>query len=356
MFRKTRKKRLFGGNPESTYKDYATKMKNKQPIDISEFKKFLESVDKPLKKAFELIPGEGKKTINEYALIYNAEMEIHAAFRKYDVAINHKILYQFASSKGTCRSLIIPCSEEKEGSKGIGRSAAEHVVSFGELNILEAYILQGLHIENIRIMIEQLETDSILFRYLPDMDNLPTILACSIYSSNYVHSQMHNTIYPMILNMYMGTENFKKLTHDNNPHAIIDLFKTAVKYAKPDFMISIYQKFLSPRDAYIVIFNKHVLERLMLQNNETLFVTAINMLQYSNHDFIEMIIKEFKFRDTSLFDYLKEYKIKMMPNVAKQFFNKLATQIIDKVMVPYNGSNKGNQWFPLNPSFYLAGL
>lgn len=311
MFRKTRKKRLFGGNPESMYKDYATKMKNKQPIDISEFTKFLESVDKPLKKVFELIPGEGKKTINEYALIYNAEMEIHAAFRNYDVAINHKILYPFATSMKT-----------------------------GELNILEAYILQGLHIENIRIILEQIEkTDAILFRYLPEMDNLPTILACSVYSSNYVHSQMHNTIYPMILNMYMGTENFKKLTHDNNPHAIIDLFKTAVKHAKPDFMISIYQKFLSPRDAYIVIFNKHVLERLMLQNNETLFVTAINMLQYSNHDFIEMIIKEFKFRDTSLFDYLKDSKIKMIPNVAKQFFNKLATQIIDKVMVPHNGSN-----------------
>ena len=58
MFSKTRKKRLFGGNLESTYKDYATKIKNKQPIDISEFKKFLESVDKPLKKAFE---DEGKE-------------------------------------------------------------------------------------------------------------------------------------------------------------------------------------------------------------------------------------------------------------------------------------------------------
>jgi hypothetical protein len=315
MFRKTRKKRIFGGNPESTYIVYATKIKNKQPIDILEFKKFLESVDKPLKKAFELIPGEGKKTINEYAVMYNAEMEIHATFRNYDVAINHKILYPFASSMG-----------------------------IGELNILEAYILQGLHIENIRIIIEQLEktkslTDAILFRYLLAMDNLPTLFACSIFSSNYVNSQIHNTIYPMILNMYMGTENFKKLTHGYNSEAIIDLFKTAIKYAKPDFMISIYQKFLSPRDAYIVIFNKNVLKRLMLQNNETLFLTAINMLQYSNHEFIEMIIKEFQFRDTSLFDYLKEYKIKMIPNVAKQFFSKLATQIIDNVMVPYNGSN-----------------
>jgi hypothetical protein len=315
MFRKTRKTRIFGGNPESTYIVYATKIKNKQPIDILEFKKFLESVDKPLKKAFELIPWEGKKTINEYALMYNAEMEIHATFRNYDVAINHKILYPFASSMG-----------------------------IGELNILEAYILQGLHIENIRIIIEQLEktkslTDAILFRYLSAMDNLPTLFACSIFSSNYVNSQIHNTIYPMILNMYMGTENFKKLTHGYNSEAIIDLFKTAIKYAKPDFMISIYQKFLSPRDAYIVIFNKNVLERLMLQNNETLFLTAINMLQYSNHEFIEMIIKEFQFRDTSLFDYLKEYKIKMIPNVAKQFFSKLATQIIDNVMVPYNGSN-----------------
>jgi hypothetical protein len=81
------------------------------------------------------------------------------------------------------------------------------------------------------------------------------------------------------------------------------------------------------------------LERLMLQNNEILYLTAINMLQYSNHVFIEMIIKEFQFKDTSLFDYLKEYKIKMSPNVVKQFFSKLATQIIDNVMVPYNGSN-----------------
>lgn len=61
MFRKTRKKRIFGGNPESTYIDYATKIKNKQPIDIPEFKKFLESVEKPLKKAFEIIPGKEKK-------------------------------------------------------------------------------------------------------------------------------------------------------------------------------------------------------------------------------------------------------------------------------------------------------
>jgi hypothetical protein len=315
LFRKTRKRRLFGGNPESTFIDYATKIKNKQPIDIAEFKNFLESVEKPLKKAFEIIPGEGKKTINEYAVMYNAEMEIHASFRNYDIAINHKILYPFASSMG-----------------------------IGELNVLEAYILQGLHIENIRVMIEQLEktkslTDAILFRYLPEMDNLPTLFACSIFSSNYVNSQIHNTIYPMILNMYMGTENFKKLTHNYNSKAIIDLFKTAVKYAKPDFMISIYQKFLSPRDAYVVVFNKSVLERLMLQNNETLYLTAINMLQYSNPEFIEMIIKEFQFQDTSLFDYLKEYKIKMSSHVAKQFFSKLATQIIDNVMVPYNDSN-----------------
>ncbi len=315
MFRKTRKKRIFGGNPESTYIDYATKIKNKQPINIQEFKKFLESVEKPLKKAFELIPGEGKKTINEYALIYNAEMEIHAIFRIYDVAINHKILYPFAASMG-----------------------------ISELNVLEAYILHGAHIENIRVIIEQLEktkslTDVVLFRYLPNMDNLPTLFACSIYSSNYVNSQIHNTIYPIILNIYMGTENFKKLTHDYNSEAIINLFKTAVKYAKPDFMISIYQKFLSPRDAYLVVFNKAVLERLVIQNNENLYLTAINMLQYSNPDFIEMIIREFQFHDTSLFDYLKEYKIKMLPSVAKQFFSRLATHIIDNVMVPYNGSN-----------------
>ena len=289
-------------------------------------------------------------------------MEIHAIFRNYDVAINHKILYPFASSMG-----------------------------MSELNILEAYVLHGAHIENIRIIIEQLEktkslTDVVLFRFLPNMDNLPTLFACSLYSSNYVNSQIHNTIYPIILNIYMGTENFKKLTHSYNSEVIIELFKTAVKYAKPDFMISIYQKFLSPHDAYIVVFNKTVLERLMLQNNEILYLTAINMLQYSNHVFIEMIIKEFqfkpaknsirlwsasksppesadlhsswfvtdndlnpstegadlnlhRFKDTSLFDYLKEYKIKMSPNVAKQFFSKLATQIIDNVMVPYNGSN-----------------
>ena len=137
----------------------------------------------------------------------------------------------------------------------------------------------------------------------------------------------------MILNMYMGTENFKKLTHNYNSKAIIDLFKTAVKYAKPDFMISIYQKFLSPRDAYVVVFNKSVLERLMLQNNETLYLTAINMLQYSKHEFIEMIIKEFQFQDTTLFDYLKEYKIKMSSHVAKQFFSKLAQKNLS-LMVP----------------------
>lgn len=317
MLRKTRKKRITGGNKEIEKKfiEYATRIRDKQPIDIYEFTFFLKSIDNPLKKAFEIIPGEGKKTINEYAILYNAGMEIHATFRSYDIAINHKIIYPFALFLGN-----------------------------NELNILEAYILQGLHIENIRVIIENLEkkkllTDEILFRYFPGMDNLPTLFAFSIYSSNYTNLQIHNTIYPIFLNIYMGTENFKKLSRNYNSQFVIDLFKTAVKYAKPDFMISIYQKFMSPKDAYIVIFDRTVLERLMLQNNETLFLTAINMLQYSNSDFIEMIIKEFKFDDTTLFDYLKDNKIKTSASIAKQFFNKLATQIIDNVMVPYNSSN-----------------
>ncbi len=58
------------------------------------------------------------------------------------------------------------------------------------------------------------------------------------------------------------------------------------------------------------------------------------MLQYSNPEFIEMIIKEFQFQDTSLFDYLKEYKIKMSSHVAKQFFSKLAQKCLSLMIPP----------------------
>lgn len=316
MLNKTRKNRKIGGsNQKQIFIDYANKIKNKQHIDILEFKTFLDSVKNPLKQAFEIVLGEGMRTINEYALIYNANMEIHALFRNYDIAIKHKTHYPFASS-----------------------------MKIDELTMLEAYILHGSHIENIRVIIEQLEktqtlNDEILFRYFPNENILPTIFLCSLLSSEYVNSRIHNTVYPLILNIYMKNENFKTLSHNYNSSTIIKLFKHAIRYAKPDFMISIYYKFTSPRDAYIIIFNQSVLELLMLQNNETLYLTAIDMLQYSNSEFIEMIIKEYKFKNTSLFEYLKQYKTTMVPKTAKIFFSHLATEIIDNVILPYNGKN-----------------
>ena len=91
--RRTRK-RINGGNPtETKFREYASKIANKEPVSIESFTAFLDSVDDPLKVAIDYDKKGKSYTINEYALLHNASYDIHAVFWKYEVALNHLVDY-----------------------------------------------------------------------------------------------------------------------------------------------------------------------------------------------------------------------------------------------------------------------
>ena len=156
--RRTRK-RINGGNPtEIKFREYASKIANKEPISIESFSVFLESVKDPLKVTIDYDKTGKPYTINEYALLHNASHDIHAVFWKYEVALNHLADY----------SCVFKIKDP--------------------LTILEAYIIHGEHSENILRIIENIKDNNIhfLFRHIPKTGNIPTVLFFTLESSNYV--------------------------------------------------------------------------------------------------------------------------------------------------------------------------
>ena len=71
-----------GGNPEMF--QYALQIKNKKPIDIDKFKTFLDSIQNPLFQQYDFDGNGTKYTINEYALIHEADIMVHSVFNNYN--------------------------------------------------------------------------------------------------------------------------------------------------------------------------------------------------------------------------------------------------------------------------------
>ena len=165
--RRTRKL-IKGGNPtEIKFREYASKIANKEQVSIESFSAFLESVKDPLKVTIDYDKKGKPYTINEYALLHNASNDIHAVFWKYEVALNY--LADYSS-----------------------------VFDFKDpLTILEAYILHGLHSRNIRNILEQVAKKSAnsLFRYIPVTRNIPTVFYFALQSSNYSLMPLSQFVY-----------------------------------------------------------------------------------------------------------------------------------------------------------------
>ena len=309
------RKRIKGGNPvENKFREYASKIANKEPVSIESFSTFLESVKDPLKVTIDYDKKGKPYTINEYALLHNASHDIHAVFWKYEVALNH--LADYSS-----------------------------VFDFKDpLTILEAYILHGLHSRNIRNILEQVAKKSAnsLFRYIPVTRNIPTVFYFALQSSNYSLMPLSQFVYSSIITLYTEPEIYLRLTNNNSLGTVLELLNMAIRFNKPDLMEIICLSISSSENIYKLLFHNSTVTFLLLQNNPLLFITAFNLLRTIDQTEVEKYINQYALdKDADTRVIIEKYtkrKSSPTPNDAKRFFELLGRHTLRGILEPYTGS------------------
>ena len=309
MVNRRTRKRIKGGNPvENKFREYASKIANKEPVSIEDFTQFLNSIKDPLKVLIDYDKTGNPYTINEYALIHNAPYDIHAVFWNYEVALNHLIIYS----------------------------------NFGirePINILEAYIIHSEYSENIRCIIENLNDSNqhFLFRQTPRTQGVPSVLYFTLESSNYIKKPLASYNYNMVVQLYLQTKNYIILTKTYSQLALINI---AIRFNKPDLLQGICMKISNSSDIYKYLFHGSSVSFLLLQNNASLFDVAFDLLRiidqtelfkyinlYDSSNDISQIIEKYAKRKTS-----------PTVNDAKRFFELLGRHTMAGILEPYTGS------------------
>lgn len=306
---KTRRRRkITGGNEtEKRFREYAIKIKNQEQIPIESFSAFLESVKDPLKVAIDYNRTGNLYTINEYALLNNASHDIHATFWKYDVALNHLTDYS------SLLDIKYP------------------------LTILEAYILHGLHSRNIRNILEQITAKSpnSLFRYIPDVKNIPTILYFALQSSNYELMPLTQYVYSSIISIYTQPQIYLKLTNNNALGTILELLNIAIRFNKPDLLEIICLSIPTSENIYKLLLHKTTIAFLLLQDNQQLFITTFNLLKTVDKEHIKEYINQYALiKDADATQIIESYTT----NNAKRFFELIGRHTMNDILEPYTGT------------------
>lgn len=299
--RRTRKK---GGNPETKFHFYARKMKRNERIDQTEFKAFLDSVKDPLFSEWDFENDGNKYTINEYAILHNAPLNIHAVFWDYPVNLSH--ISNYFSTFGTKTPLTI----------------------------LEAYIIQGIYSENIRVILEQIQADfansaGSLFRVINNKQPIPTVLHFAMESSNYEIMPLDQTIYNMIIQIYFSNSVYRYLSKNNSVEQIKELVALGIKTGKADFTHTVLMKATGLPNIIHIIFSQMVISFLLLQDNKTLFDTVFYILQRLDQRIVlEHIAKYNSDQIIHQYNVVKD---------AKQFFSLVAQKLLQNTIEPYTG-------------------
>ena len=312
MPKRLTRKRIKGGNPiEIKFREYASKIANKEPVSIESFSAFLESVKDPLKVTIDYDKKGKPYTINEYALLHNASYDIHAVFWKYEVALNHLVDY----------SSLFDFKDP--------------------LTILEAYIIHGEHSENIHRIIENIKDNNIhiLFRHIPKTGNIPTVLFFTLESSNYVNKPLATYNYNMIVQLYLQTRIYDVLLKNYSQLALINI---AIRFNKPDLLQGVCMKISNSSDVYKYLFHNSSVTFLLLQNNPSLFDAAFDLLRIIDPVEVFKYINMYATDSSSDISQIMEKYIKRKtsptPNDAKRFFELLGRHTLRGILEPYTGS------------------
>ena len=306
------RKRIKGGNPtEIKFREYASKIANKEPVSTESFSAFLDSVKDPLKVAIDYDKKGKLYAINEYALLHNASYDIHAVFWKYEVALNHLVDY----------SSLFDFKDP--------------------LTILEAYIIHGEHSENIRCIIENIKDNNIhiLFRHIPKTGNIPTVLFFTLESSNYVNKPLATYNYNMIVQLYLQTRIYDVLLKNYSQLALINI---AIRFNKPDLLQGVCMKINNSSDVYKYLFHNSSVTFLLLQNNPSLFDAAFDLLRIIDpvevFKYINMYATDSSSDISLLMEKYTKRKTSPTPNDAKRFFELLGRHTLSGLLEPYTGS------------------
>lgn len=305
-----------GGNPEMF--QYALQIKNKKQIDIDKFKTFLDSIQNPLFQQYDFDGNGTKYTINEYALIHEADIMVHSVFNNYTVDLEHLIHYKRLREN--------------------------------KLNILEAYILHSNFVLNIQYILEKIGSDNkVLFRYFTRDIHIPTVLMCSIEASKYKNSIFGNAIYQTVMELYSRPTVYNILSRDGDREIILQLFYFATMFNKPDFMVKIYLFLIQEtKDLHAglnLLFDKDVVTNILLLDDPHLYKTAIELMNYTDENIVKEILLDYanqnfnehekKDSGKSIIEYLKLYNLKLTKD-AKILFEKLGKHTIDNIILPHN--------------------
>jgi len=296
--RKTRKLRQTGGTDQK-FREYAIQIKNKERIDTTKLKSFLDTVKNPLHIVIDYDGNGQKYTLNEYALIHDAGHNIHSVFRKYNINLDHLANYS---------SLV-----------GIAEP----------LTILEAHLVYSKYDENIRHALEQIQSDyrniKYLFRTIQRTKGIPTVLFFGLDSSNYILEPLNESIYDTITQTYYNNNMYRYLSNNHNFNSIKELVLLGIRFNKPKFVSTILLKVEQSSEIVKLIFNDATISFLLLQNDTKLFDAMISVLRNIDQP---ILLEEIQMSEQLLHEYNTTKN-------AKRFFTIVGRHRLRDIISPY---------------------
>jgi len=308
---KNKKKVMRGGMTKETndkFYDYAKRIQNKSPIDINEFRIFLDSVKDPLFQEFQFNEDSNEKyTINEWAFLHQSPHELQLVFQRYPVSLTHTFVY----------------------TPFFYASDVRHT-------ILEAYIHSSSNYTLIKSILSQLKTDddveNSLFRFSSPTIFLPTALYYAFYSRNYKVDGKQ--IFRLIFNKYTEPDIFDKLL-EYTPNAIKILFDNSIIMNNPDALYLLLDNNNVDRHTLVpLLFQNDYMEVILLNDNIEMYETLINAINKIDESIIsELVCRLLKTKASCESETLKKI-LQYKNHNAVKFFKKLGNYAIDTLTAP----------------------
>jgi 3-dehydroquinate dehydratase len=303
--RKTRKRK---GGSESILM-YAQKMKNKEPIDVVKFKACLDQTSDPLKILYTI--DEKQYTINEWALICEVDSSIYDVFCNYEYDLTRRIEYPF-----------------------------HFLYNIKYKNsLLEAYLLKSNHLNSISTMIKQIQSSSSadiinnnMFYHWYSESVVPTIIKCMFDMITISKSNIYIALSTPILAFYTDLNMLNRLTNNKNDLTMIKLFYYAIT-SNSIGLLQLISTQLTPTLTIEFVLNPDIVEALLIQDNQELYLNVIMLLNGADVNVIGAFICKILGKECTNESVTKVLELCNTTSY-KKFFEVIGNYAIQKLMIP----------------------
>ena len=301
------KKHVPKSGGDDKFYDYANRIQNKLPIDIHEFRHFLNSVKDPLFQEFQFDKNSTEKyTINEWAFLHHSPHELQLIFQHYPVSLTHTVTY----------TPIFYASDVRH-------------------TILEAYVHSSSNYTLIKSILHQLISDNnienALFRVASPTISLPTVLYYAFYSRNYKVDGKQ--IFRLVFNKYTEPDVFEKLLN-YTPNAVKVLFDQSIIMNNSDALYLLLDNNTDRELLVPLLFQNDYMEIILLNDDREMYETLINAINKIDESIIsELVCRVLKTKASCKSETLAKI-LQYKNHNAVKFFKKLGNYAVETLVAP----------------------